>query len=95
MAYSPTQRTGFEAALARASRDLLAAAQHADDAGDEGAVEDLTSIRLTLEAMRGRSQHERRSAALPKPIAGQTAISVPGEAPGASEPSQKPSRRRR
>lgn len=73
--YSATRRTQLESALIRVIRDLGVAEVAADSSGDEGAVEDLVSMKLTAASMLRQSQQDRRSAALPKQIKGQTSLS--------------------
>jgi hypothetical protein len=68
-----SRRTGFESALVRADRDLARALEHADAAGDDGAVDDLTSVRHTLISLVRASQAETKRK-LPRPIPGQTQI---------------------
>lgn len=60
MAWSGHSRVGYEAAIVRARRDLMKAQDHADASGDEGVVEDLTSVCLTLTALLRDSQDGRR-----------------------------------
>jgi hypothetical protein len=68
-----SRRTGFEAALLRADRDVTRALEHADASRDEGVVDDLTSVRHTLLSLVAASQQEAKRT-LPRPIPGQTQI---------------------
>jgi hypothetical protein len=68
-----SRRTGFESALLRADVALRRALEHADNAHDEGAVDDLTNLRWEVMRLVTASQAETKRT-LPRPIPGQTEI---------------------
>lgn len=74
MYWSTHSRTGFEAALLRASRDLDRAVSHASDSGDENASNRIVDIQMQLAGLRQKSIDHARIPPLVEQIRGQTKI---------------------
>ncbi len=74
-------RTGYEAAILRASRELVTAARHAGHAGDEAAYDAIGTAHMQLLVLRSASIEGKDRPAPPKQLKGQTSLT---EAPWAT-----------